>query len=61
MEGDLAEPPECLTQTGSCSLVLVLSCMHGKWEMVLSDGSASLIALGRGFLTKPGNNSEKQI
>lgn len=44
-------------------VVLVLSCME-KWEMVIankgrSDGSASLIALGRGLLAKPENNSEK--
>lgn len=30
MEGDLAEPPKCLTQTGRCSLGLVLSYMPGK-------------------------------
>lgn len=64
VEGGLAEPAKCLTQTGSCSLLLVLSFMQGKWEMVIaskgkSDGSASLIAPRRGFLTKPENNAGK--
>lgn len=30
VERDLAEPPKCLTQSGSCSLVLVLSFLQGK-------------------------------
>lgn len=65
MESDfwLSHPSVWHNQGGAAWSWFCHTCME-KWEMVIaskgkSDGFASLITLGKGLLTQPGNNSEK--